>query len=94
MKLQQVAIRMGEVIPTQPYANVKPEVEVCVLVEDGDTVDSVINYAKGLAKAALGTLKHEMLGIKELPSPQQQPVTVGGSWPVVAATPKIDNVTF
>lgn len=96
---------MGETIPTKQFANVKPEVEVSVLLDETDTVEGAVNYAKGVAKAALAELKAEMLGIK--PQVQQAAVTQGGTWPAVgnmavhpvapaapAGIPKVDPATF
>lgn len=76
MKVEKFTVRMGETIPTREFANVRPEVEVTVVVGEGEDPRAVFNHAKKLAAAAFDEVRSGMLGVRPLASAPQQPVSV------------------
>lgn len=76
MKVEKFTVRMGETIPTREFANVRPEVEVTVVVGEGEDPRAVFNHAKKLAAAAFDEVRSGMLGVRPLASTPQQPVSV------------------
>lgn len=104
MRIEKITVRVGRTIPGPEYgggqyANVKPEVELTVILDAGEDVAAA---RAGLTAAALRMLEevtNELIGGGKIapkptyaPNPPQpvavpQPMNVGGAYPAVTPPP-------
>lgn len=76
MKLERVTIRMGSTVPTEQFANIRPEVEITVSGEE----PNLFNLALEQARTMFNQVKNDMMT-------SGRNMNNGGTWPTVSPPP-------
>lgn len=93
MKIDRITIRVGKIIPTGPYQNIRPEVELAANLEE-TTVEDGIKLLTDKVNAALELAEARLMGIKLGEFKTQEGKTVTVKYKSKGKTSSVKEIEF